>query len=68
MKVVRKERKKKRFMEIQNALRLETMRRVFKAWTVGCAAIREDEEREEERNNLLSKALKYLDEISSDDI
>lgn len=68
MSFVRKERKKKRFLEIQNALRISTLRRVFKAWPIGCAAIREDEEREEERNNLLSKALRYLDEISSDEI
>ena len=65
---VQKQNKKKRFLKIQNKLRIEMMRRVFKAWPKGCALIKEDEEREAERENLLLKALQYLDEISSDDL
>ncbi|OHT09803.1 hypothetical protein TRFO_21163 [Tritrichomonas foetus] len=67
LKKEKKVRKRTRLIQIQKTLENQMMKRVFKAWPEGCSAIREDEEREAERETLFSKALQYLDEISSDD-
>ena len=66
VEVQRCRRKEKHAAAVQQGKR-NLLRRCFKAWPVGCAAIREDEERENARADLMSRALQYLDELASDD-
>ena len=57
--------KDKNIIAVQNANHA-LMRRFFKRWPLGCAALIEEEQRENTRKELMSKALKYLEELESD--
>lgn len=43
------------------------LRKFFNAWPIGCRILKNEEERESNRNELMSKALQFLEEIDSDD-
>ncbi|OHT06861.1 hypothetical protein TRFO_25037 [Tritrichomonas foetus] len=63
----KKKRKGKYMLASQHANRY-ILRKFFNAWPIGCEIIREEEERENNRQDLMSKALKFLEELSSDSI
>lgn len=44
------------------------LRRFFALWPIGCQNLHDDEERESNRQGLMSKALQFLNEIDSDDL
>jgi hypothetical protein len=66
MHEVRKKRRKARYVVAARHFDRFILRKCFKHWPVGCAVAREEDTRECARADLLSKALQYLDELSSD--
>lgn len=63
--VQRKRRKEKHAAAVAQGKR-NLLRRCFRAWPVGCSRIREEQERENTRADLMSRALQYLDELEDD--
>lgn len=63
----KRRRQKAKFMEIVGKMNKAILRRCFRAWPEGCAAVRDDERRAKDREDLMAKALQMFDELSDDD-
>lgn len=60
----KKRRKAKYSMAVQHSNKA-ILRKFFRAWPYGCKIMQNEEERENNRQNLMLKALQFLDEINS---
>lgn len=65
--VEKRKRQKAKFMAAVQQMNRSIMRRCFRAWPEGCAAVRDDERRAKDREDLMAKALQMFDELSDDD-
>ena len=63
----KKKRRKAKYAMAARHSNMALLRKFFKAWPIGCKIIQNEEERENNRQNLMSKALQFLEEINSDD-
>jgi hypothetical protein len=63
-----KRRRKKKYVAAALWRNRRMLRQCFKAWPVACECVRKETEREMARDDLMSKALQYLDELSSDSL
>lgn len=63
----RNKKRKARLVQATHHFNKQVLRRFFKAWPEGCAALREEERRERDRQALMCKAIKMFDELTDDD-
>jgi len=68
LRAIRRKRIKKRILIACTHYQRNLLKRVFKGWPEGCAIVIEEEKREEERQNLLKRALSMLNSLSDSDI
>ena len=64
----KKKRRKNKYITAANHSNRTLLRKIFKAWPIACSQLKEEEERETNRQNLMSKALKFLEELDSDEL
>ena len=60
----KKRRKAKYSMAVQHSNKV-ILKKFFRAWPFGCKIMQNEEERENNRQNLMLKALQFLDEMNS---
>jgi hypothetical protein len=61
------QRRKAKFVKAALFRNRVLVRQCFRQWPIGCAAVKEEDARNHAREDLFSKALQYLEELSSDD-
>jgi hypothetical protein len=66
MHEVQKKRRRAKYITAARHCDKFMLRKCFRHWPAGCAVARGEDARECTRADLLSKALQYLDELSSD--
>lgn len=64
----KKRRRKEAIKAAEVHAQFTLMKKTWNAWPIGCAAAKDEDEREKYRDNLYSKALKLLDDLSSDSL
>jgi hypothetical protein len=62
----RKRRRSKKYNMVALWRNRRILRLCFKAWPTGCQLIRRDDERDHARQDLMSRAMQYLEELNSD--
>ena len=64
----KRKRQKAKFAMATKHQEMYILRACMRVWPLGCAAIRDEERKAEERENLMKKALQIFDELSDSDL